>query len=649
MLLAFLLFGNTLWNDYAWDDKIAITSNERVQSGLRGISELWKRHDRNELQDYSGYRPVTLTTFAMDQAIAGNRPWFGHLGNIILYGLCCSLLFLFLKDFFDDRNQTFAGICTLLFLVHPAHCEVVANVKSRDEILAMIFMMLALLLTIRMQREVNENGRISPFQILFISFLCFLAMLSRESSVVIFALMPLVVLFKMNKRNWKSWFLAGTGPALFILSSLGISLISGSFPWDSPSFTMGAVQEHAILGNCLEAEIGIWDRIGMAARLLVHYEKIFLVPYPLVYYSGFNQFEVNTWLSAFPNVFYFLPHVFAAGLLIYVTVLRKWRELVFGFAWFSISIALYLQILFLLDDTFADRFMFVASAGLSVLLCGLISRAFRMKFIQDKNPDVAKIPVRAKLFYVLVISICAAWGTLTFCRNRIWKDDLSLFSHDIHHLENCSRAHYYLAEELFRRNPEPPFESVTARQIELHYRRAIEISDEAYYARTGLTEFLIRSGKSHDAAEIAKETAAKFSEHAEPWFFLGKVLYLSDDVAGAKEALHQSHLRNPRPEDMNYYYIKSMLESGDTTGAFVISGYAVKLHAKSPAIQEARADVFFAQGQYEFALLHMEESVNLNAGNEAAWKKLIGMCQASGNQEMAEHFYRQARDSGVLR
>lgn len=646
--LSFIVFGNTLGHDYAWDDKIVITQNERVQDGLRGIPEIWKKHSRESLQDFAGYRPVTLTTFAVDQAIAKGSPGFGHFGNVFLYGICCTLLFFLLRSLFHERSEIFAFICTLFFLLHTTHTEVVANIKSRDEILAAIFTISALLVTITVDEKLRKSGKLDYLLFVPIFIFAMLGLLSRENGVVVFALIPFIVFWRTEEWNFKRITLLASGPIMFPVAMATIYLLSGSFPWEDVAYTMDAVRENRVLANCLETKLTFWERIGMACQLLTHYEYDFLLPHSLVYYSGYNQMEVNTWQSPFPNSFHFMPHVAAIVFMIYAAISRKWKDLSFGFWWYLISIALFLQLFFLLDDTYADRFLFLPSAGLCIFLVSIAARAFGVRFEKDAGVKEFISRGRNQIFVVFLLLFAISWGAQTINRNSIWSDDLTLFSSDMPRLENCSKAHFYLASELARRNQGEVVRDSVDNAIIEHYSKAIEISEEAYYARIDLAEYYLRTKRSSLAIPIAEKAVAKFPGSAESWFFLGKAQYLNGNIQEAHDALYKSHVLDPRPEDLNYYYVQSLLQTADTLGAFVISGYAVKKHPASPGIQEVRADVFFAKGDYEFAVIHMEESVRLNPNNANAWKKLIGMYQTIGNDAMASHFYQEAVKRGVL-
>ena len=65
--------------------------------------------------------------------------------NILLFGLLIILLFKLLQIIFRERDHHLAFYTCLIFAVHPIHTEVIANVKSRDEIITFILLLISLI------------------------------------------------------------------------------------------------------------------------------------------------------------------------------------------------------------------------------------------------------------------------------------------------------------------------------------------------------------------------------------------------------------------------------------------------------------------------------------------------------------------------
>src|SRR5262249_59969728 len=128
------------------------------------------------------YRPLSIVTFAIEQQIFRGNPHVSHAVNVILYGLTGWALFAVLRLLWG--GATSAGwslglpwVATLLFLSHPVHTEVVANIKGRDEILALLGALVSLICQLRYV----EKRR--PLWLVGAGLAFFLALLSKESAL----------------------------------------------------------------------------------------------------------------------------------------------------------------------------------------------------------------------------------------------------------------------------------------------------------------------------------------------------------------------------------------------------------------------------------------------------------------------------------
>ena len=99
--LAFVLYVNTLWNQYALDDAIVITQNQFTQQGFKGIgnimtSDVFLGFFKTEKNLVAGgrYRPLSVVTFAIEHQLFGENPGVSHFINLLLYALTGIVLFI---------------------------------------------------------------------------------------------------------------------------------------------------------------------------------------------------------------------------------------------------------------------------------------------------------------------------------------------------------------------------------------------------------------------------------------------------------------------------------------------------------------------------------------------------------------------------
>jgi len=193
------LYLNTLHHDFVLDDVGTVTGHPYVMQGWRGIPKifqvgLWQFDNVN----LGYYRPLSLVTFAIENQFFPKNAYVGHLDNVLLYGLTGFCLYLLLTRIFRGMYPLFSLSVTLLFLAPPIHAEVVANIKSRDEILAFLSLILSLLFFLR-HHALQSRDRRSTWRrwhgLLISGTFFHLALLSKETAMTGVILMPLTLYF----------------------------------------------------------------------------------------------------------------------------------------------------------------------------------------------------------------------------------------------------------------------------------------------------------------------------------------------------------------------------------------------------------------------------------------------------------------------
>ncbi|MDP4934065.1 MAG: hypothetical protein NWR30_05095 [Salibacteraceae bacterium] len=219
-LLGFALYANTIPFDYTLDDKLYITANEFTKKGIDGIHDIWTNDlmtgffgSKKNLVEGGRYRPLSQTTHAIEWQIFGNNPEISHLINVVLYGLIGMLLLSVLKRIFSWKEDrwwwSIPFVATALFLAHPTHTEVGASIKSRDEILSVLFALMAF----RSVLVYIKNGHF--LHVILAGFWFFSSILSKESSATFIGVIPLTLIF-FPQGSFKRSALSMTGMVAFV-------------------------------------------------------------------------------------------------------------------------------------------------------------------------------------------------------------------------------------------------------------------------------------------------------------------------------------------------------------------------------------------------------------------------------------------------
>ena len=246
-ILSCLIYANTIPNGYTIDDGIVITENNFTKKGFDGIKDLmthdafegWLGEKGSTLIQGGRYRPLSLVTFAVEYQFWGMRPAYSHAINVLLFALTCILIFYLLNLLAGKQSSqpfylTWPFIAALLYTVHPIHTEAVANIKGRDEIMAMLLSVTALIFSIRY----IKSNKIS--QLLISVFIYCLALLSKENAITFLAIAPLTY-YIFTDANKKQYII---GTAAFLVPAILFIVIRNQY---APS---GVLQESTeILNN----------------------------------------------------------------------------------------------------------------------------------------------------------------------------------------------------------------------------------------------------------------------------------------------------------------------------------------------------------------------------------------------------------------
>jgi hypothetical protein len=136
---------NILGNGYNLDDNLVTQNHPLTSKGLASVKDIFSsKYYSNNADINFGYRPIALLSFAIEHQFLGESPLVSHFINLLLFALSTLLFYKLISRWTNNKTALYA---CLLFAVHPIHTEVVDSIKNRDELLAFLFMVSALLFT----------------------------------------------------------------------------------------------------------------------------------------------------------------------------------------------------------------------------------------------------------------------------------------------------------------------------------------------------------------------------------------------------------------------------------------------------------------------------------------------------------------------
>ena len=139
VLACLAIYGQTLSHKFLnYDDKLYVTDNTHVQSGLNLQSIGWAFTTEKALY----FHPLTWMSLMLDSNLYGMHPWGFHLTNLIFHAAASVLLFLALRLLTGSLWPSAA--VAALFAIHPLNVESVAWIAERKGVLSTFFWVMAL-------------------------------------------------------------------------------------------------------------------------------------------------------------------------------------------------------------------------------------------------------------------------------------------------------------------------------------------------------------------------------------------------------------------------------------------------------------------------------------------------------------------------
>lgn len=401
------LYANTLYNNYCLDDVMVITENASTLKGFAGIKDHLTKdylfgYMRQESADpLSPWRPLSLISFSIEVGIWGvNHPAFSHLINVLLYTLTVLLLFLLLTRYLSIDKWT-AFFASLFFAIHPIHTEVVANIKSRDEILSLLMMLSSLLL---LWKYISVEKK----KYLFFSLLIFfLALLSKENAITFVAGIPILLHFFSDLKKNKILGLS----AWYLLTAVIYLLIRFSVLHNSQSESDVSNDGFLIINYPFLFANGS-EAFFTKIYILLKYIILLVFPYPLSFDYSYRQIP---YVNAGNPMVWIAFAVYGSLLFYAIKNFKKKNIIACCMLLFLITFSLAMNLFFDIAVTIGERLLYMPS----LFFCLAIVHSGKLLFIQIEKKWSIHIKLLTTIAIIPVLLLCSF---VVINRNKDWKD-----------------------------------------------------------------------------------------------------------------------------------------------------------------------------------------------------------------------------------
>ena len=402
ILLGIIIYSNSFSCSFHFDDNTSIVDNLAIRN-LSDVNAWWH---------FSPNRPVGIFTYALNYHFNQLDVRYWHLVNVLIHLINACLvwwltLLIFTTPAVKDHpvaryKKELALITAMLFVSHPLATQSVTYIVQRVTSLVTMFYFISI--TLFVVARISKKGNAFKFLLFSGSLIAaLLAMLTKENAFTLpFTILLVEIFFLRTKKfsiNVKDYRLI-----LFLVAFLAVILI---IPL---KYSFNVLKP-------IPPSIGHTYALTPVSYLLT--EFCVIVRYIWLLFIPLNQnldYDFPVSESFFSNgTFLCFLLLLSLGILA-VFLFKRNRIISFGIFWFFLTLSVESGFIPINDVIFEHR-TYLPSYGFSLILSTTLYILFRDKY---------------KFLAISILAIIAAWYSyLTYERNKVWKDDLTLWNDNV--------------------------------------------------------------------------------------------------------------------------------------------------------------------------------------------------------------------------
>lgn len=609
------------------------------------------------------YYPVI---YEHSQKAKGNAK-VSHFINVLLYAITGIFIFLILAKFFEtpeinlrlhkpERFQilnhwyfSIPFLTTILFLVHPLHTEVIANIKGRDEILVFLFSMFTLWLSIKYFETKQVATKIAVIIAAFISFL--LAFLSKENAITFIAIIPMTLFFFVPNRKIVSQRIKNGRKGRIPLKKVVIQYLIILLPLIVATVVF-LIMRRNVLGEAIQVDVSqpkdlmnnpfleasIAEKYATISYTLGLYLKLLFVPHPLTFDYYPYHIPIIGWLdlrAIIPLLLYL-----AIGVYGIVTFMKK-SLISYGIWFYLITFSIVSNIVFPIGAFMSERFMYISSLGFCLIIIYLLVNKIPEQLTK------AGISVSGRSYATILAGFLLLVGSIfsvkTIVRNRVWESEFTLFTHDVNISTNSAKSNY-AAGYAYANKAKELKDSVKRDE---YYQKAFRYLNKAVEIHPAYENVLIFLATTHyeynknykKSIEYYTRVIELFPNYDKAFNYIEWIFINTPGVDGKYKLKTWEHLAtiNPNRYDVNYnlgIWNFQVTKNNKKT---------IKYLEKAVAMKAINSDAFKVlgvaygqEGSFEKSRQALEKALQLNPRDPQIYSNLAAVYQRLGDNAKAQ-------------
>jgi hypothetical protein len=456
------------------------------------------------------YQPFSLTSVMLgflDPAAATSLMPF-HRTSLLLHLLNVALVVVLLYRLFD--NWLTAGLCGLLYGLHPLNADAVLWVAECKTVLSTFFALSSLVFYVAYVRRSAEKkgGNRKYYGAALLMYLC--ALLSKPTAAPVAILLLVLDYWPLNRLDRRA-----------ILEKV-------------PFLIVGALSAVVtVISQQNTADSGLTDNTFGAGKLP------FVICYALILYFSKLVWPVGL-VADYPFPRPFMPTdtpvlmgVIGISLLVLAILVsaRRTRAWLAGALFFFLAILPALGVVRFTSSVAANRFMYLPVVGLLLPLNWALNRLWKA------SPRAR----RASTLRAAVVGIGAILALGCFGATRTylapWKDTVTLLQYYLTQTPNEWKLHNWLGGEWQRRGAT---ESAIIESIQ-----TVRLNPGWAAGHLNLGKLMFKARRFDEAATVFAAALRLEPKNWQAHVMMGRTLAMKNDLEGAMRELREAALLNP--------------------------------------------------------------------------------------------------------
>lgn len=398
---------NALFNGFVYDDNDNILANPWIRD-LTLIPEMFSRSSMEFMGLVANtYRPILHLAFNIEYHVFGTHPFGYHLVAVLLHILNTLAVFFVAGRILRNEGRPLEGapwtapfLAAAVFGLHPMNTESVAWISAVPELVFTLLFLSALYVHL----TTDHRGLPGPVAT---GALYFAALMAKETAIMLLPVLlayDLIFRGKGVKESWRTYLACAVGGGLYMALRMN---------------AVGAVVREEVVS------LTLYERAVGILSLFLSYMKMLIVP------VGQNALRVMKPASSVSEPYVLAGAAVSVALIAAVFLLRRKKALCFSLVWVALPLAPVLLFMPVLSKaSLAERYLYLSTAGFGLFLAALAARL---------SPEYRK-PAFAAAAALLVVY---AAGTVN--RNRVWENDVTLWSDVVAKSPGNIYGHFELA------------------------------------------------------------------------------------------------------------------------------------------------------------------------------------------------------------